>query len=254
MAERMSKDFLNHNDPSYIQADLLDVIGAFNLAAGISTRSLGLDRKLRALTLHREKVSQLGTEALNRKESFIRFSNILNNVGCAYFDFGMFSDAAPLLAESLALKKHWSSVEELPYGFGEVYKNLAVISLAAEEPAEAKHKEVMRLAETKNLRQALRPSGMDLGSSRLDPETSRTESWPKECIARAKYWLSLALPAQRKTIEAEDFKHEAFQACSNLLPSSVTPEDSEEFFDQLVSFRGGRLTGRLKWPVLDKVV
>lgn len=72
-------------------------------------------------------------------KSFIQVSNALNNVTCcAYFHFERFSDAHPLLQESLELKKKWSSIEKLPYEFAESYKNLALVSLAAGEHAKAK--------------------------------------------------------------------------------------------------------------------
>lgn len=75
----------------------------------------------------------------------------------------------------------------------------------------------------------------------------QSSPWFAECVAGAKHWLCKTLVAQQKFDEASDVKEDAFEICRNMLPEDVQLEDSEEFFDQLVSIWDGKLTGKLKF-------
>jgi tetratricopeptide (TPR) repeat protein len=187
LAESICDDLLDDDDPSRIRADLIDVIGSFELDAGISSRSSGLRRKERVLKLRRKNVEKLGSEA--RPESFIQLSNALNNVACGYFHFQRFSDAHPLLRESLELKTRWSSVEKLPYEFAESYKNLALVWLAAGE-----HIKAIELAE-KSVRLVDNALGQDNSSFQFF-------KFIQACIMFCCGELSTALTMHREILES----------------------------------------------------
>lgn len=125
-----------------LYANICAIAGAVYSEIGLSGRALALQKCERALELRRLRIQHLEEEAKNGGVDITEIDGILlanayNDMGVLNMQYERFGAAASFFAQSLEIKRKWTSEEASPALFGESYKNISVVRLAQGRKEEA---------------------------------------------------------------------------------------------------------------------
>jgi tetratricopeptide (TPR) repeat protein len=119
-------------------ANLLCIAGAIHGEIGFSGRERSLDVYERCLKLCQQRVnSQQRKDAVSIAD-IMNLANAHNDMGVIRIQSGLYGESISHFEESLELKRKWTSEAEVPWHFGETYKNLAFVKLSQGKLEEAK--------------------------------------------------------------------------------------------------------------------
>lgn len=130
MGDRVCDELSGLEDINPIHADICAIAASVYETIGITGRQTSLDRCEKALQLRQERIDLLEARGETiPKAMFLQLANAWNDVGCGKLALGDGVGALPDFLESQRLKEAHATEDELPWHFGELYKNLALVNL-----------------------------------------------------------------------------------------------------------------------------
>ncbi|KAJ3534578.1 hypothetical protein NM208_g7479 [Fusarium decemcellulare] len=124
-------DVLAHHEAiNLVHADICAIAGALHEDVGLSGRAIALEKCEKALELRQQRIRMLeekGESAV--PASILQLANAWNDVGVVKLAYGEFEEALTYFTESLRLKRERTKEDDIPWHYGETYKNLALVKL-----------------------------------------------------------------------------------------------------------------------------
>ncbi|KAK3356808.1 hypothetical protein B0T25DRAFT_566139 [Lasiosphaeria hispida] len=130
MGERVCNKLSHVEEISLVRANICAIAGCVFKDIGLSGRAIALEKCKKGLELRQGRVQALQSRGDPVDAStFLQLANALNDVGVAKLAYGCFEKALPYLLESQRLKEEQAGEEDIPWHYGELYKNLAFVKL-----------------------------------------------------------------------------------------------------------------------------
>ncbi|TPX13511.1 uncharacterized protein E0L32_005982 [Thyridium curvatum] len=128
--EQVCSSLASTEQISLVHADLLAIGGSVHETIGLSGRATALKKCEHALKLREDRIRLIEERGqVITSSTALQLANAKNDVGCAKLSFEDADGALPLFLESQTLKQKHATEDELPWHFGELYKNLALVKL-----------------------------------------------------------------------------------------------------------------------------
>ncbi|TGJ83408.1 hypothetical protein E0Z10_g5367 [Xylaria hypoxylon] len=128
--EQVCNDLSQLEDIKPVYADICAIAGSVHEENGLSGRAAALEACEKALKLRQERVRALEdngqTDTVNGE---LQLANAWNDVGVVKLSYGDFEAALSCFLESQNLKQRHKTEQEMPWHYGELYKNLALTKL-----------------------------------------------------------------------------------------------------------------------------
>lgn len=127
---RVCNELSHLEEMNLIQADICAIAGSVHETIGLSGRATALEECKKGLKLREERIKMLERrgQAIG-PFSILQLANAWNDLGVAKLSYGDYEEALPNLLESQRLKQLHKSEEDIPWHFGETYKNLSIVKL-----------------------------------------------------------------------------------------------------------------------------
>lgn len=130
MGESVCGELSHIQEINLVHADICAIAGSVYETIGLSGRAAALEKCEKGLELRQSRIQMLEARGdLITSSTILQLANAWNDVGVAKLTFGKFEEALPDLLESERLKKEQATEDEIPWHYGETYKNLALVRL-----------------------------------------------------------------------------------------------------------------------------
>lgn len=130
MGERVCGVLSHLEEINPVHADICAIAGSVHETIGLSRRATALEQCEMGLKLREERIKLLeGRGETLSSSSILQLSNAWNDVGGVKLSYGNFDEALPYFIESNRLKRKHATEDDLPWHYGETYKNLAIVKL-----------------------------------------------------------------------------------------------------------------------------
>ncbi|KAI0808735.1 hypothetical protein GGR55DRAFT_679954 [Xylaria sp. FL0064] len=129
--EQVCDALLSLEDIKPVYADICAIAGAVHKENGLSGRALALEACEKGLRLRQEKLRALkesGQTDIVHAE--LQLANAWNDIGVVKLAYDDFDAALPCFMESQILKQRHKMEQDMPWNYGELYKNLALTKLS----------------------------------------------------------------------------------------------------------------------------
>ncbi|KAF6836762.1 transcriptional xre family [Colletotrichum plurivorum] len=217
MGERICKSIATPEEIAPVHADICAIAGAVYEDIGFSGRATALEKCEEALKLRQKTIRAREARGNDVPPStYLQLANAYNDVGVAKLSHGDASGALESLVESEKLKRQHKTEDELPWHYGELYKNLSFVKLFMGDLVDAEE----------HARRSCRLCCQD----RADTEAS---------TLKARFVLAMALMNVDKVDEALRLHKDVLQARKKLLgKSSLHTKNSLYQVGELYRFKG----------------
>jgi tetratricopeptide (TPR) repeat protein len=180
---------LEHSEEIYVvHANICAVAGAFYSDLGYVGRERTYQYAIKGLQLRKAHMERSIATTPERND-YLNLSNAWNDVGVMLLEQSEFEKAEPYIQESLRIKRQWASEDDIPWHYGECYKNLSYIELSRENLDEAKR--LSKTATSLCTRDMLEKSAASLRAHFIEGLISLNSHHIYEALDKHKYVLRL---------------------------------------------------------------
>ncbi|KAI0111256.1 P-loop containing nucleoside triphosphate hydrolase protein [Nemania sp. FL0031] len=128
--ERVCNDLSHMEEIRPVYADICAIAGSVHETIGLSGRATALQECEKGLSLRQETVKTLQERGQDiTVQGVLQLANAWNDVGVVKLSYGDFEAALTYLMESQRLKRLHKAETDIPWHYGELYKNLAIVKL-----------------------------------------------------------------------------------------------------------------------------
>ncbi|KAF2972232.1 hypothetical protein GQX73_g1280 [Xylaria multiplex] len=128
--ERVCNDLQQMEEIGGVYADICAIAGSVHETIGLSGRATALRVCEKGLKLRQEKIKILEEQGQTvTVHMILQLANAWNDVGVVKLSYGEFEAALACLLESQRLKQLHKAENDIPWHYGELYKNLAIVKL-----------------------------------------------------------------------------------------------------------------------------
>lgn len=138
VGDSMCEELSAHEEISSVHANICMIAGGVHSEIGISGRALAIKNCEKNLQIRQKQLLTLQEKGSVGAADMMHLANAWNDVGVMKVQNEDFEGSLTPLEESLRLKREWSSENDLPWHFGETYKNFTFIRLSQGQLDEAK--------------------------------------------------------------------------------------------------------------------
>ncbi|KAI0536690.1 P-loop containing nucleoside triphosphate hydrolase protein [Xylaria digitata] len=130
MGERVCNELPQTEEIGAVYADICAIAGSVYETIGLSGRAAALRVCEKGLKLRQENIKVLEERGQTvTVHGILRLANAWNDVGVVKLSYGDFEAALPCFLESQRLKQLHKAEHDIPWHYGELYKNLAIVKL-----------------------------------------------------------------------------------------------------------------------------
>ncbi|RDW58286.1 hypothetical protein BP5796_12216 [Coleophoma crateriformis] len=125
-------------DITTVHAHICAIALSIHADLGYSGRQRAYNYALKGLALRQDRVKSLKIVGIAQKVDFLNLANAWNDVGVMLIQQHEFEEAQLYFNESLRIKREWTTEDDIPWHYGETYKNMAFVELSRGNLDEAK--------------------------------------------------------------------------------------------------------------------